>query len=70
MKSLLIFLRKYSDVDVDFIEDFIKIREGDKTHDPFRSDVDVDFIEDFIKIREGDKTHDPFRIDLDIMTNG
>ena len=41
MESLLNFLRKYSDVDIDFIEDFIKIREGDKTHDPFRIDLDI-----------------------------
>jgi phage anti-repressor protein len=41
MSSLLDFLKKYSDVDVKFIEDFIKIQEGDKTHDPFKIDLEV-----------------------------
>jgi len=41
MKTLLEFLKKYSDVDVHFIEDFIRIQEGDHTHDPFRIDLEV-----------------------------
>jgi len=41
MKSLLNFLKKYSDIDAGFIEEFLDIREGDKTHDPFRVDLDI-----------------------------
>ena len=41
MEELLDFLKKYSDIDVEFIRDFIRIRQGDKTHDPFRIDLDI-----------------------------
>lgn len=41
MQQLLNFLKKYSDVDVTFIRDFIKIQEHDKTHEPFKVDLDV-----------------------------
>ena len=41
MESLLDFLKKYSDVDITFIRDFIEIQNGDKTHEPFKIDLDV-----------------------------
>jgi len=41
MESLLDFLKKYSDIDIEFIKYFIRIQEGDKTHDPFKIDLDV-----------------------------
>jgi len=41
MDELLSFLQKYSDVDVEFIKEFIEIRQGDKKHDPFRIDLDL-----------------------------
>lgn len=41
MNPLLSFLQKYSDVDIEFIKEFIEIREGDKKHDPFRIDLDL-----------------------------
>ena len=41
MESLLDFLKKYSDVDIPFIKDFIKIQEGDTTHEPFKIDLEI-----------------------------
>jgi hypothetical protein len=41
METLLDFLKTYSDVDIKFIQDFMHIREGDKTHDPFRIDIEI-----------------------------
>lgn len=41
MKELLEFLKKHSDVDIQFIEQFMKIREGDNLHYPFSIDLDV-----------------------------
>lgn len=41
MDPLLEFLKKHSSVDIDFIEDFLKISEGDRTHDPFKIDLDI-----------------------------
>ena len=35
------FLKKYSDIDVEFIGEFLDIRQGDKTHDPFRIDLNI-----------------------------
>lgn len=41
MESLLDFLKKYSDVDIEFIRDFLAIQNGDTTHDPFKIDLDI-----------------------------
>jgi hypothetical protein len=35
MEGLLDFLKKYSDVDIDFISKFLEIRQGDNIHAPF-----------------------------------
>lgn len=40
-------LKKYSDVDIRFIKEFLDIRQGDKTHDPFR--IDLDIISEWLK---------------------
>jgi len=41
MNTLLGFLKKHSDIDIDFIRDFIAIQDGDKTHAPFNMDLDM-----------------------------
>ena len=41
MDSLLDFLQKYSDVDIQFIRDFVKIQQGDKTKDPFKINLEI-----------------------------
>ena len=41
MNSLLEFLKKYSDVDIPFIKDFVAMQEGDKTHAPFKIDLEI-----------------------------
>lgn len=41
MKTLLDFLKKYSDVDIPFIHDFIKIQEGDKLREPFKISLEI-----------------------------
>lgn len=41
MNSLLEFLKKYSDVDIPFIQDFVAVQEGDKTHAPFKIDLEM-----------------------------
>lgn len=41
MEQLLPFLRKYSDVDIAFIKDFIAIQNSDKTHAPFNIDLNM-----------------------------
>ena len=41
MESLLDFLKKYSDVDIVFIKDFLSIQNGDMTHEPFKIDLDL-----------------------------
>jgi hypothetical protein len=47
MEELLPFLKKYSDIDVDFIGKFIKIRNGDNKHAPFT--IDLDLVVDWLK---------------------
>lgn len=51
MEELLPFLKKYSDVDVDFIKKFIEIRNGDNTHAPFT--IDLDMVADWLKTEKG-----------------
>lgn len=41
MESLLDFLHKYSDVDIEFIRDFIRIQQGDKSRDPFKINLEI-----------------------------
>lgn len=41
MKTLLDFLKKYSDVDIPFINEFIKIQKGDKLRDPFKISLEI-----------------------------
>jgi hypothetical protein len=47
MEGLLDFLQKYSDVDIDFIKQFIEIRKGDNLHAPFT--IDLDLVTDWLK---------------------
>lgn len=51
METLLNFLKKYSDVDIAFIEDFIAIQEGDKTHEPYK--IDLEFIAKWLNTKKG-----------------
>lgn len=46
------FLNRYSDVDIPFIEDFIKIQEGDHIHDPFK--IDLDIVSKWLDTRKSD----------------
>ena len=41
MESLLDFCKKYSDVDIKFIRDFIRIQQGDKARDPFKINLEI-----------------------------
>ncbi len=41
MEDLLLFLKKYSDVDTDFIKNFIDIRNNKNSHFPFSIDLDI-----------------------------
>lgn len=41
MKTLLDFLHKYSNIDISFIHDFIKIQQGDNTTAPFKIDLEI-----------------------------
>ena len=52
MEDLFPFLKKYSDVDVDFIKKFIEIRNGDKVHAPFS--IDLNIVAEWLKTRKED----------------
>jgi hypothetical protein len=51
MEELLPFLKKYSDVDIEFIEQFIEIRKGDNLHAPFTLDLNI--ISEWLKTTKG-----------------
>lgn len=50
-KGLFEFLKLNSDVDVPFIEDFIRIQKEDTTHDPFK--IDLETMAKWLKARKG-----------------
>ena len=35
------FLKKYSDIDIEFIKEIIEIQEADHTHAPFSIDLEI-----------------------------
>jgi len=40
-EALLEFLKKYSDIDIEFIKEFIEIQEADHVHEPFSIDLEI-----------------------------
>jgi hypothetical protein len=52
MEELLPFLKKYSEIDVDFIKRFTEICNGDKKHAPFT--IDLDMVADWLKTEKGE----------------
>lgn len=52
MEQLLPFLKKYSDVDTEFIKKFIEIRTGDNVHAPFS--IDLGIVAEWLKTRKED----------------
>ena len=50
MDQLLPFLKKYSDIDIDFIEQFIQIKQGDNLYAPFT--IDLDIVAKWLKTRK------------------
>jgi hypothetical protein len=50
MEELLQFLKKYSDVDVEFIQQFISIQKGDNLHVPFT--IDLDLVSKWLKTKK------------------
>ena len=51
MERLLDFLKKYSDIDIDFIRKFLEIRQGDHLHAPFS--IDSDIVANWFKTTKG-----------------
>lgn len=51
IQDLLPFLKKYSDVDVGFIQQFITIQKGDNLHSPFK--IDLDIVAKWLKTEKG-----------------
>ena len=51
MEDLLVFLKKYSDIDLDFIKKFIEIRNNKNLHFPFS--IDLDIVSAWLKTRKG-----------------
>ena len=50
-EALLDFLKKYSDVDLNFIKEFIEIQEADYTHAPFN--IDIELVAKWLKSKKG-----------------
>ena len=48
---LLDFLKKYSDVDIDFIKEFVTIQEQDHVHVPFT--IDLEIVAKWLKTKKG-----------------
>ena len=68
MEELLPFLKKYSDIDVDFIGKFIEIRNGNNKHAPFT--IDLNLVVDWLKTtkKEIKKTlKNTYTIDVDYV---
>lgn len=40
-KDLLLFLKKYSDINISYIRDFLRIRNGNKLYYPFKINLDI-----------------------------
>lgn len=55
MNELLPFLKKYSDIDIKFIKQFIQIRNDDNIYSPFT--IDLDTVAKWLKTRKRKKKH-------------
>lgn len=52
MEPLLNFLKKYSDVEIQFIRDFMNIQESDRIRYPFN--IDLEIVAKWLQTRKGD----------------
>lgn len=50
MEDILTFLKKYSDIDVQFITEFLEIKKGDNLHAPFT--IDLEIVAEWLKTRK------------------
>ena len=51
MEDILKYLEKFTTIDVPFIEEFLKISEGDGLHDPFN--IDIEMMAKWLNMRKG-----------------